>query len=181
MKFQLKRQDLLKFAYELYVKIRTYGNPIFLCVGSDKWVCDSLAPIVAETLKHEFNIDTFVYGGLDYNINANNLMEAVNYIETVHPSSTIILIDATFGKEAGTVVLKEGCFPGMGKYVPIKKIGTISILGTVGISKKIDLNSTRLKVVLELARFISTGCFLAMREYRQSKKDNTYSYSTIIN
>ena len=170
MNFDRSREDLIKFSGELYNKMKVLGRPVFLCVGSDKWVCDSLAPIVAETLREEYNIHAYVYGGLDYNINANNLMEAVSYIETVHPSNPIFLIDATLGDNVGRVEIKDGCVAGMGKCLPIRKLGTVSILGVVGRKgKNFDLNSTRLKVVMELAGFISTGCFLAMEKFDRSK------------
>ena len=178
MVFENNREGIVQFAYELYLKIKRHGTPIFLCVGSDKWVCDSLAPIVAEILKKEYNIGAYVYGGLDYNINAQNLVQAINYIETVHKDCTVVLIDATLGESVGKIELKEGCFAGMGKCLPIKKIGTISILGVVGKYKNFDLNSTRLKLIMELSRFIAIGCFVAVEKYNQTNIDNEYKVST---
>lgn len=167
--FENSREDLKNFAYTLMCKIRRDNYPVFLCVGSDKFVCDSMAPIVAELLKKKYNIKAYVYGGLDYNINANNLMEAVNYIETEHPNSTIVLIDATLGGSVGKIRLTEGSFAGLGRQLPIKKIGQLSILGVVGRNtKNFDLNSTRLKVVTDLAEFISKGCAMAVWKLNES-------------
>ena len=92
-------------------------------------------------------------------------MEAVCYIETIHPSSPIVLIDATLSSNVGAILLKDGCFAGVGKCLPIKKLGNISILGVVG--RKVadfNLNSTRLKIVVDMARFIAKGCFLAINK-----------------
>ena len=79
-----------KFAYSLLNKLRGKEMPVFLCVGSDKFVCDCLAPIVAEMLTKKYNIPAYVYGGLDYNINASNLTQAKNYIETIHSTQGFI-------------------------------------------------------------------------------------------
>lgn len=156
------RDSLKEFVYELVRNIRGKDIPVFLCVGSDKFVCDSLAPMVGEILKKRYNVPAYVYGGLDYNINADNLCEAVNYVETVHPHSTLILIDATLGNEVGKIKISSGSFAGLGRELPIRKIGQVSVLGVVGKKEnKFYLNSTRLKVVTDLADFISKGCAMA--------------------
>lgn len=166
----VEREKLKDFAMEILKKIRLYGRPVFLCVGSDKYVCDSLAPMVAELLKKTYNVSAYVYGGLDYNIDANNLVQAVNYVEAYHPNSFLVLIDATLGDDVGEIRITEGSYAGLGRTLPIRKIGTMSILGVVAKKgKNFTLNSTRLKVVVELAQFIATGCAMAL-DYLDSKK-----------
>lgn len=170
MIFAINRDNLLKFGYELYKKLIDVERPIFLCVGSDKFVSDSLAPIVAEKLKKEYKIPAIVYGGLDYNINATNLVQAVKYIETMYDNPTIVVIDATLDSNVGEVVLTSGVFAGFGKCVPNIKIGNISILGVVG--RKVanfDLNSTRLSMIVNMADFIAKGCFLAVNKISRQK------------
>jgi putative sporulation protein YyaC len=177
----IDKQKLFNFSYVVYSKIKALGKPVFLCVGSDKWVCDSFGPIVAEKLKHEYNIDAYVYGGLDYNVNANNLIEVVNYIETVHGDLPIILIDATLGDDVGSVQVKDGVFAGMGKVLPMRKIGALSILGVVGrAGRDFNLNSTRLQVVLELCQFVSLGCFLALSKFQEAKNDKSQQVLTNV-
>lgn len=162
--FENNIDGLKSFALELLRNLRESGYPVFLCVGSDKFVCDSLAPMVGELLKKKYNIPAYVYGGLDYNINAQNLLSAVNYVETIHPHSTIVLIDATLDNDVGKIRLSNGSFAGLGQELPIKKIGQISILGIVGKkNKNFDLNSTRLKVVTDMAEFIAKGCAMCMQ------------------
>ena len=164
--FNLKKDSLKSLAYELLSIYRKEGMPVFLCVGSDKFVSDSLAPIIAEKLKKEFNIRAYVYGGLDYNINAHNLVGAINYIETEHPHNVIFLIDATLGENVGHVRLTRGSYPASGKCLPIKKMGEYSILGVVGKnSARFDLNSTRLKLVMQLSDFISSAIAISLRYY----------------
>lgn len=169
--FDLTLNSQKNFAYSLLNKLRGKEMPIFLCVGSDRFVCDSLAPIVAEMLTKKYNIPAYVYGGLDYNINATNLIEAVNYIETIHPNNPLVLIDATLGENVGEIRLTTGGFPGLGRIVPLKKIGDISILGVVGKNhKNFDLNSTRLNVVMKLANFISLGVAFVCDRLNKEKR-----------
>lgn len=161
--FENNVDGLKAFALELLRNIKCGDIPVFLCVGSDKFVCDSLAPMVGEMLKKRYNVRAYVYGGLDYNINAQNLMMAVNYVETMHPHSTIILIDATLDSDVGKIRLTNGSFAGLARELPIKKIGQVSVLGVVGRkNKNFDLNSTRLKVVTDLAEFIAKGCAMCV-------------------
>lgn len=166
MGYKNDTEELKQFALELYRKIKRNGRPVFLCVGSDKFVLDSLGPIIAEKLKKQYNINAYVYGGLDFNVNANNLMQVVNYIETEHPNSFLILIDATLGDNVGEVELRNGSFAGLGRCLPIKKIGLCSILGVVAKkSHDFNLNSTRLKTVVDLAEFITKGCAMVISYY----------------
>ena len=168
--FNCDDENLKNFAYEIYKKLKPTARPVFLCVGSDKFVCDSVAPIVAELLTKKYNINAFVYGGLDYNINANNLNTAINYLEVEHPNSQIVLIDATVGDEVGKVELTAGTFAGMGKLIPIKKIGNFSILAVVGKKEKtFDLNSVRLATVYNLSKFIAKGIAMAISITRYDK------------
>ena len=157
----------------MYRELCKTNCPIFLCVGSDKFVIDSLAPIVAEKLKLEYNVPAIVYGGLSYNINRSNVMEAVNYIETMHSNSSIILIDASLGDNIGEIELKKGVFAGLGRCIPNRKIGNISILGIVG--RKVadfNLNSTRLRYIVDMADFIAKGCYLAINKWYRKLNEN---------
>lgn len=161
--YSLNSIEIKDFALEILRRLKPNIRPVFMCVGSDKFVCDSLAPIVSEMLTNKYNINAYVYGGLNYNINAENLMTAHNYIETEHPKSQIILIDATLGDNVGNVIISDGGFGAMGRELPIKKIGNFSILGVVGKKhKNFNLNSTKLKIVLEMSRFISKGIAMAL-------------------
>ena len=172
MEYKIVAENLMLFGYELYTQLKMVKEPIFLCVGSDKFVMDSLAPIVAEKLKNEYNIPAIVYGGLGYNINRTNIQEAVNYISVMHENSSIVLIDATVGSAVGTVSITSGAMVGVGQCIPNRRIGELSILGVV--ERKIaqfNLNSTRLKLIVDMAEFIARGCFLAVT--RIKRESNT--------
>lgn len=168
--------DIKKFALEIYSKLNGDSFPVFLCVGSDKVIADSLAPIVGEILVHKYNVPAYVYGGLDYNINATNLAFVTNYVECEHPRSQIILIDATLSDNVGKVIVTNGSFAGLGKILPIRKIGNFSILGVVGKKgRNFALNTTRLQLVKTLAHFIAKGIAMALfakRQYREIPKNN---------
>ncbi len=180
--FDLGLDNLKKFSVSLLRLLRGKEMPVFLCVGSDKFVSDSLAPIVSEMLTKKYNIPAYVYGGLDYNINATNLTYAINYIETMHPHNPIVLIDATLGEDVGKIKLTSGGFAGLGKIIPIRRVGDISILGVVGRkSQNFDLNSTRLKLILEQAKFISLGVAFVTRELFKEKEYRKESLAKIQN
>jgi len=140
----------------IFEEINPLNKPVFMCVGTDKIVADSLGPIVAEKLKKSYRIPAYVYGGLDYNINATNLIECYNYIKTIHPNSAIVLIDATLAEDVGQVKICKGAFAGAGNVLPSIKIGDISILGVVGKKgKDFRLNSVRIKDILDMAEIIA--------------------------
>lgn len=162
-KYISKLDNIKDLAFEIYTRLNKATVPIFVCIGCDKFVCDSLAPIVAEKLKHEYNISAFVYGGLDYNITASNLMECMNYIEAQHDGAQIITIDATLGENLGEIKLTKSCYPALAKGLPKRKIGDFGILGVVGKSSAdFNLNSTRLKVVMNMADDISKAIAMAV-------------------
>ena len=168
--FGLGKIEQKLFAKSLLQKLRGKEMPVFLCVGSDKFVSDSLAPIVAEMLTKKYDIPAYVYGGLDYNINATNLTYAFNYISTVHDHNPIVLIDATLSENVGKIILSSGGFAGLGKLLPLKKVGDISILGVVGKNYiTFDLNSTRLSLVLNQAKFISQAVAFVTQELFKEK------------
>ena len=180
---KFKSNELKNFAYEIYKRINSDELPVFLCVGSDKVICDSLAPIVGELLTKRYNIPAYVYGGLDYTINGLNLAVANNYIESVHPRSQIIMIDATLGDDIGDVIVTDGSYAGLGKILPIRKIGNFSILGVVGKkTKSFNLNTTRLQLVSNLAHFIARGIAMALFVYsKKATKPTLFRHNSRLN
>ncbi len=138
---------------------------MLLCVGSDKYVSDSLGPIVAEILRHIYNIPAIVYGGVGYNVNATNLIEVVHYIETMHEEAKIILIDATLDTNVGEILLRDNAFAGAGNCLLNRKLGNVAVLGVVGRRvANFNLNSTRLRTIMQMAEFIAKGCYVAVRK-----------------
>lgn len=148
-----------------------YGQvPIFMCVGVDSVVVDALGPIVAEILKSRYEVPTYVYGGLEYNITASNVQYAYHMIEIMHSGSPIFIIDASISQDSmvGDIkVIEDSVVPGGLTIDYPKAMGDGAILGVVGvggIKDKVYLSSTRLKVVLDMAEAISYAVATAIGE-----------------
>ena len=137
-------------------------KPIFICIGSDLVLGDSLGPLVGTLLKRK-KISSYVYGTLNYPITAKEIEYAKKYLKAMHPSSITIAIDAAVGNtdDIGLIrVVNKGLKPGLGVEKNLGVIGEISIIGVVsGKSlKNYNLfNLTRLNLVYKMAEQIADG------------------------
>lgn len=137
-------------------------RPIFICIGSDLVMGDSLGPLVGTFLKNK-NVRSFVYGTLNYPITAKEVEYARTYLKQMHPDSLSIAIDAAVGDsdDVGLIrVLNKGLKPGLGVDKNLGTVGDISIIGVVAgkSSKNYDLfNLTRLNLVYKMAENIAFG------------------------
>ena len=52
-------------------------KPVFLCVGTDKVVGDSIGAIVGEILTNNDSISGYIYGNLEHNITATNISDTI--------------------------------------------------------------------------------------------------------
>jgi len=147
-------------------------KPVFLCVGTDKVVGDSVGAITGELLKARYKINAYIYGDLEYNINANNLKDVVKNIKINHPQSPIILIDGILGDvdEVGHVKFYPYGAYASGQFKEGVFVGDFSILAVVN-TKGIDslnfLQSVRLKTVVKQAEFIADSI---SRAYKYTQK-----------
>ncbi len=154
-----KNKNLL--AVELVTQlINKRSKPVFLCVGTDKVVGDSLGALVGEILKYKYQINGYIYGTLDHNITANNLAETIKEIKAIHPDSPIVLIDGILGQldEVGQVkYYPSGAYPS-GEYGAGYYVGDYSILAVVnckGMDSLTFVKSVRLKTIITMAEFIA--------------------------
>lgn len=136
--------------------------PIFICIGSDLVLGDSLGPLVGTFLKNK-NIGAYIYGTLNFPITAKEVEYARTYLKQMHPNSTTIAIDAAIGNsdDIGLIrVLNKGLKPGLGVDKNLGVIGDISIIGVVA-SKSVKncnlFNLTRLNLVYKMAESIASG------------------------
>jgi len=143
-------------------------KPVFLCVGTDRVVCDSLGAITGELLKNKYNINAYIYGDLDFNINAENLEKTIGHIKKIHPNSPIVLIDAILGNldEVGFVkYYPQGAYA-KGEFHKGVYVGDYSILAVVG-AKGIDglniLKNVKLKNIVLQAEFIAGSINIAYK------------------
>ena len=168
---------LFSFDQKIALKTKLYdlfkkngGIPIFMCVGVDSVIIDSLGPIVGEIVKKKYALPAYVYGDLEYTITASNIDYVTNFIGIVHPSSKICVIDASIGsiEDKGNIKLVEGgVIPaGLTKHNP-KVIGDMAILGvlaTGGFRDKISLNNIKMQEVLVAAEVIAWAISQAIKD-----------------
>lgn len=133
---------------------------IFICVGSDRSVGDSLGPLVGTMLK-ENNVPYQVYGTLEEPVHAFNLEKTLNTITRRFRKPFIISIDAELGEkeQVGSVFLKQGPLrPGRALKKVLPAVGDYHITGIVNYLDPLPatqfLNDTRLHTVMKLAKTI---------------------------
>ncbi len=137
-------------------------TPIFVCIGSDMVLGDSLGPLVGTFLKNK-KIRSYVYGTLSFPITAKEIEYARTYLKETHPNSISIAIDAAIGdpNDVGLIrVLNKGLKPGLGVDKKLGTMGDLSIVGIVA-SKSVQnynlFNLTRLNLIYKMAEVIADG------------------------
>lgn len=139
-------------------------RPIFICIGSDLVMGDSLGPLVGTLLKRK-NIGSYVYGTLNYPITAKEVEYARTYLKQMHPNSISIAVDAAVGnsEDVGLVkVVNRGLKPGLGVDKNLGTVGDLSIIGIVSNKSSNNyalFNLTRLNLVYKMAEKIADGIF----------------------
>lgn len=180
MQYNSKKKELsLKMGLDLAYLIRNEKEPIvIMCVGSDKVVGDSLAPIVGEYLTKKFKIKAYVYGTLKNPITAQNVVSAYNFIKIRHAKSKIVIIDATLSDSENINFVRlenNGIIPA-GYFKNGNKImGDISILGIVGsniLTDKTFISGVRINLVVNMAFFIANAINFALKFSEYLSEDN---------
>ncbi len=142
--------------------IKPQKTPMFICIGSDLVLGDSLGPLVGTLLKNK-GVSAYVYGTLNAPITAKEVEYAKTYLKLMHPNSTSIAIDAAIGEpeDVGQIkIVNKGLKPGLGVEKKLGVIGDLSIIGVVA-SKSVKnynlYNLTRLNLVYKIAGHIANG------------------------
>ena len=107
---------------------------VILCIGSEKVVGDSLGPAIGTKLIEGLERDVIVYGALQSNVNAKNLLLVKDMIKTLHPDRTLLCIDAALGvtSEVGAIQLyAHGLYPGSATNKNLPCVGDVSLVGVV--------------------------------------------------
>lgn len=154
----------------------TYSQLIILCIGSDRSTGDSLGPLVGSMLT-DLQLDGIpVYGTLDKPVHALNIRETKEYLEDNYTSPAILAVDACLGQKQMIGHLEVGkgsLLPGAAVKKRIPPVGNLFVTGIVnvgGFMELMVLQSTRLGIVLPLARFIGWGIFLAASNWANNNK-----------
>ncbi len=139
----------------------TKKEVVFICIGSDRSIADSVGPLVGTMLK-EKGIPCPVYGTLEEPVHALNLNQTLKEISRTFDHVLLIAIDACIGEkdQVGSLFFKQGpLFPGkaIGKSFP--PVGDFHFIAVVNDQKALQgesfLTDTRLFTVYQLAREIS--------------------------
>lgn len=161
------QQDKARFAEAFKGKLTNDNAPVYMCIGTEKVFSDSLGPRVGSLLNLAMSKPAFVYGLAEQNITAENLCKSYEFIKTMHPNNPIVVIDAGVGEtdQLGRVQLCDGgILPGAATNKNLPEIGDIGIVGIVaerGMGDFYTLNSTKDKLVSEVAQFIAEGILVA--------------------
>lgn len=158
-------------------------NLVFVCIGTDRIIGDSLGPIVGSMLHNYIDShssaapfspkrtpDFYIYGTLQNTVHALNLAEITEKIQKKHANDTIIAIDASLGskKEIGSVFVRTGTlFPGSGVCKTLPPLGDITITGITGEQTRhpyLTLQTVRLSAVTQMAEHICS-CILSVCQY----------------
>lgn len=133
---------------------------VFLCIGTSKVVSDSLGPRVGSLLKRQEGCG-YVYGTEEFNVNASNVAQAVEFIRVIHPDSKIVVVDSAVGDatEVGCVqVLNQSIAPGSATDKVMPRIGDLSLLGVVsmrGAKNFYQSGADRVELVEKMAQVIA--------------------------
>lgn len=133
---------------------------VFLCIGSDRYIGDSLGPLVG-TMLLENQVPYRIYGTLKEPIHAFNLEVTVKNIHKQIKNPFIISVDACIGEKSqvGYVLFKEGSLaPGAALKKVLPKVGDYHFVGIINYLDSLPtsqfLNDTRLYTVMNIAKTI---------------------------
>ncbi|KKI92265.1 sporulation protein [Bacillus sp. SA1-12] len=161
-KGRTEEKDIEKLAIKLkeIIQDSSCKDVVLLCIGSDRYVGDSLGPLVGTMLK-ESQVPFRVYGTLEEPVHAFNLKGIVKEIKKQFKKPLIISVDASIGKEnqVGYILFKEGpLIPGKAVEKMLPAVGDYHFVGIVNYIDPLPttqfLNDTRLFTVMNLAKTI---------------------------
>ena len=136
---------------------------VIVCIGSDRATGDSLGPITGSKLMEHLLPGTALYGTLEAPVHAKNICETIAHIDSAHPDSYIIAIDASLGRTSRIGHLKLGLgpiHPGACINKGLPSVGDMYITGIVnfsGMMEAIVLQTTQLGLVMRMADIIAQG------------------------
>lgn len=150
----------IEFEYDLANMILKKGNPLlFLCLGSNKIVSDSLGALTGELLKNYYHIDATVIGDMHRPIISKNLEPTLQHIKEKYYNHTIIVIDSTIGRLDDMYRMKLNNFGLQVSCLQNQKfLGDISISSVTyvkGINGLLLLNSEEKKYIFKIANYIA--------------------------
>lgn len=170
----IKKEFIRNFENKLYVqkKNNNFSQLVFLCVGTDKVIGDSIGPLVGSKLLkllenyNIFNIN--IYGSLEDNVNYTNIQNIMKKINNYHKDACVIVIDSALSKKenVGKIFVSNAkTLLGKGLNKNKVEVGDISIKAVVGKDFCIPkynfkiLQDIHLGLILELSNVVANGIF----------------------
>lgn len=141
-------------------------DTIIVCIGTDRSIGDSLAPIVGSRLI-EGGCKYKVLGTLENPIHALNIHECVNEINKSYSNENVLAIDACLGNSdsIGEIRIKNRSIrPGAGVGKKLPSVGNNSIVGIIDCmneDNRFSFNNVRLNFVMKMAEVISESILSA--------------------
>lgn len=142
---------------------RPSSELLILCIGSDRSTGDALGPLVGSMLQAYPLNNVKIMGTLSDPVHALNFEQKLASIDVNYTSPIILAIDASLGQKQniGCIEIGKGSVkPGAAVQKKLPSVGDLYITGIVNIGGFMEfmvLQSTRLSLVIKLARFISWG------------------------
>ena len=150
----------------------TQKMPVIVCVGSDLVIGDSLGPLVGTMLSFKTQgLGVFIYGTLRSPVTAKEVRYLKEFLLRTHPDRQIIAIDAAVGRSADVGLIKvlgKPLAPGSGANKNLGSFGDATVMGVVAeksMGNYALFNSTRLRLVHEMASQISEGVATLLYDY----------------
>lgn len=162
------------------------NNLVIICIGTDKWIFDSLAPFVGSILESR-GFDFPVYGTIESPIHAINLEPSLIKIKNNHPDGFFIAIDACYGNEESQFEIHlsdHPIHPGAGANKKLPDVGDVSIVGIIAISDNdTKLHEIRLKDVICMANKIADLIMDSVESCKSNdfRKNNILSFTAYRN
>ena len=158
---------LTKSLEERILRIGTeYSNLIFLCIGTNKVVGDSIGPIVGNSLKCMENDFVQIYGTIENTLNFRNAKEIIERLQVDSMNPFFVTIDAALSESnnKGDIVLSEGYIKiGKALQKSICFYSNVNIKCVVGKSYKekernlTELRKVSLQETIKMADIVSNG------------------------
>lgn len=161
------------FIYKLLRKeLSNKYTKVFLCVGTNKCIGDSLGPCVGEILSNKIKSDYIqIIGDLKNNVNSCNFNSVINHINNTIKNPYFIIIDSALSRKdiIGEIIInKKSMVVGEALNKQHKCIGNISIKGIVAENNKnsiqnfINLNNVPKEMITELSCKIANQILQAL-------------------
>lgn len=132
---------------------------LVICIGTDKYICDCLGPLVGSLLV-DSNIPLHIFGVLNDPIHSMNFEMTTKEIIALYPDHKIIAIDGYLGneEEIGHIKFKEGSVnPGAAiskKHSPIGNYAIEAIIENREVSDSLLELPIRLRYIFQIAIII---------------------------